>query len=273
MSTFAIGDLQGCDREFVALLERLAFSADDQLWLLGDLVNRGPDSLAVLRRVKSMGEQCKVVLGNHDLHFLAAYFGGHAVGRSDTFEELLAAPDVEELAHWLRRQKLLHIDTNLGWVMVHAGIPHVWSVAQAQARAAEVEGVLAGQNDDISYVEFFEKMYGNEPNCWSDDLAGMPRMRVITNYFTRLRLVDRQGAMDFAHKGALSEAPPGWRPWFEHLDEDVSRPRIVFGHWAALDGHTGRTDIVGLDTGCVWGRQLTAMDLKTGNKTAVNAYT
>ena len=188
-----------------------------------------------------------------------------------TADALLKAPDVDDLAHWLRRQKLLHLDAALGYVMVHAGIPHVWSIADAQARAAEVERVLSGEDDAIGYVKFFQQMYGNEPACWNDDLELMPRVRLITNYFTRMRLVDESGAMDFDHKGPLSDAPPGWRPWFEHVPRDPARPRIVFGHWAALDGVTGRDDIIALDTGCVWGRQLTAMNLETGKKTAIDA--
>ncbi len=272
MAVYAIGDLQGCDREFALLLERLQFSDVDQLWLVGDLINRGPDSLAALRRVKSLGERCRIVLGNHDLHFLAAYFGKRAPTRSDTFDELLAAPDVDELAHWLRGQKLLHLDESLGFVMTHAGIPHIWGFDQAVALAQEVEQVLAGDHPEVSYVAFFEQMYGNEPNLWSDDLQGMTRLRLITNYLTRLRLVNEKGAMDFAHKGALEEAPKGWRPWFEHWPPVAKAdPCIVFGHWAALDGHTGRDDIIGVDTGCVWGRQLTAYDLHSGERTAVEA--
>lgn len=150
MAVYAIGDLQGCDREFAALLERLNFSDSDQLWLVGDLINRGPDSLAALRRVKAFGEQCTVVLGNHDLHFLAAYFGGRAPTRSDTFDELLEAPDVEELAHWLRCQRLMHVDHTRGFVMSHAGVPHIWSIDQAVSLAREVERVLAGRDDQVS---------------------------------------------------------------------------------------------------------------------------
>ncbi len=271
MAVYAIGDLQGCDREFAALLERLDFSAEDELWLVGDLINRGPDSLTTLRRVRAFGERCILVLGNHDLHFLAAYFGRRAPNRGDTFDELLAAPDVDELAHWLRRQKLLHLDTERGWVMTHAGIPHIWSVDQAVQLAREVERVLAGRDETTSYVKFFEQMYGNEPNIWSPQLEGMTRYRVITNYLTRLRLADESGAMDFEHKGTLSEAPPGWRPWFEYWPQDPMRPRMVFGHWAALDGKTGRADIVGIDTGCVWGRKLTAVNLETGTRISVDA--
>ena len=268
MPTYAIGDIQGCDREFGALLDKLEFASEDHLWLLGDLVNRGPESLALLRRVKAMQQQCTIVLGNHDLHFLAIFYGGHRTSRSDTLDELLAAPDVEELAHWLRCQKLMHLDANKGYVMAHAGIPHIWSLADAQVLAREVERVLAGRDEETSYQTYFQLMYGNEPDCWSDGLTGMLRLRAITNYFTRLRLLDESGRMEFTHKGALSDAPVGWQPWYAFHPVDAQRPNILFGHWAALDGVTGRGDIIGLDTGCVWGRSLTAMDLETGKKTA-----
>ena len=271
MATYAIGDLQGCDREFTALLDKLDFSDQDQLWLVGDLINRGPESLQLLRRVMSMQEQCVIVLGNHDLHFLAIYFGGHKPGRSDTLDELLNAPDVDELAHWLRCQKLLHVDEALGHVMVHAGVPHIWDIPYAQTLAREVERVIAGRDETVTYETFFQQMYGNEPALWDDQLSGMARLRSITNYLTRMRLVDEAGALDFAHKGALAEAPAGWRPWFEYVRVDAGRPSILFGHWAALDGETGRDDIVGLDTGCVWGRELTAIDLNSHMKTVVSA--
>jgi bis(5'-nucleosyl)-tetraphosphatase (symmetrical) len=270
LATYAIGDLQGCDAEFEALLSKLNFTADDKLWLLGDLVNRGPASLALLRRVMAMQDQCTIVLGNHDLHFLAIYFGGHNPGRSDTLADLLAAPDVEQLAHWLRRQKLLHIDNKAGYAMAHAGIPHIWSMAQAQHLAQEVERVIAGRDNDLTYVEYFEQMYGNEPDCWDETLEGMRRYRMITNYLTRMRLMNDSGTLEFAHKGASSDAPTGWKPWFEHHPIDPQRLKILFGHWAALDGDTARDDILCLDTGCVWGRDLTAMNLANGTCTAVS---
>ena len=272
MATYAVGDLQGCDREFVALLEKLSFSATDKLWLLGDLVNRGPDSLAALRRVKALGDQCKVVLGNHDLHFLAAYYGGRAPNASDTFTDILAAPDVEELATWLRQQPLLHLDSDIGYVMTHAGIPHLWSVSQACALSREVQTVLRGEDETLDFRTFFLQMYGDEPHRWEPELKGMSRVRMITNYFTRLRLVEQDGAMDFKHKGALKDAPSHLMPWFELWSTDASRPIILFGHWAALNGYTGRADILALDTGCVWGRQLTALNLNTGERTSVDAF-
>ena len=266
MATYAFGDLQGCLREFDALLERVALGAKDELCLVGDLVNRGPDSLGTLRRVYGLRSQCRIVLGNHDLHFLAIYFGGHKPGRSDTFNELLRAPDVDELAHWLRRQPLIHRDKELGYVMVHAGIPHIWSIKQARKRAKEVHRVLRGKNPAIPYKKFFRVMYGNQPDTWDDKLTGVDRVRLITNYLTRLRLVRPDGRMDFQHKGTLADAPAGLVPWYEPRRRKPYPGRILFGHWAALDGVTSSEKVVALDTGCVWGRSLTAMCLQTGER-------
>ena len=270
MATYAIGDLQGCYGEFVELLDKVGFGPGDSLWLLGDLINRGPNSLETLRRVRELGDQCVVVLGNHDLHFLAIFYGGHSPSRSDTFDELLRAPDVHEHAEWLRRQHLVFTDESIGYTMVHAGIPHIWSVAEAHALADEVTSVLRGEDDALDHVTFFTQMYGNEPSAWDPTLQGMPRLRLITNYLTRMRLVNAQGALDFKHKGALSEAPVGWAPWFHEPGADP-RARIVFGHWAALDGYTGIDNIVALDTGCVWGRDLTALHLESGRRVTVTA--
>ena len=169
MATYAVGDIQGCDRELAALLEKIGFGEEDQLWLAGDLINRGPDSLSVLRRLHAMADQCRIVLGNHDLHFLAILFGGHSPNRSDSLDELLQADDVQELGHWLRQQPLLHVSTDQQHVLVHAGIPPMWSYLQALKYAAEVESVLQGKGA-ISYVEFFRHMYGNEPGVWREDL-------------------------------------------------------------------------------------------------------
>lgn len=271
MATYAIGDLQGCYREFVALLEALNFSEGDQLWLVGDLINRGPDSLATLRRVKALGTQAQVVLGNHDLHFLATYYAQRQPTRSDTFDELLAAPDVDELAEWMRAQKLLVLDETLGYAMTHAGIPHIWTVQEAQQYALEVEAVLAGRNEQVDYLSFFRAMYGNVPDIWSADLIGIPRYRMITNYLTRLRLIDRDGRMDFAHKGSPDEASDGWSPWYTLWGFDRQRVHLLFGHWAAIDGRTERDDIIGVDTGCVWGRRMTAYNLHNGERTSIPA--
>lgn len=272
MAVYAIGDLQGCLREFDELLDKLAFGAEDRLWLVGDLINRGPDTLGTLRRVYAMREQCEIVLGNHDLHFLAIYFGGHAPRRGDTFDDLLAADEVDELAHWMRCLPLLHRDVELGYLMTHAGLPHIWSAGRAEALAAEVAAVLRGENPQLTYPEFFAHMYGNEPDIWRDDLAGLARIKLITNYLTRMRLVRDSGELDFDHKGALSEAPQGWQPWYELVDEQTCGEKIIFGHWAALDGHVTNDRVIALDTGCVWGRTLTAVSLGDEQKTSVAAH-
>ena len=268
MATYAIGDLQGCLAEFEALLEVMNFGPDDRLWLVGDLINRGPESLQTLERVVEMSDQIVTVLGNHDLHFLAIFYGGHPPSGRDTFDELLASPNIGELAEWLRHQKLAHLDPELGYVMTHAGVPHIWGIKETLMRAAEVEAVLQGRGE-MTYAAYFQALYGNDPDIWSDDLSGMPRLRVITNYLTRMRLVDESGRLDFAHKGSPENIPPGWRPWFE-IPRSRKR-RIIFGHWAALDGDSGLSDTIALDTGCVWGRKMTGFCLETQKTYSVSA--
>lgn len=271
MATYAIGDLQGCRKEFQALLQKLGFSRDDRLWLLGDLINRGADSLGTLQDVMAIDNQCEVVLGNHDLHFLAIYLGGHNPSRNDTFDEMLDHADAGEMAAWLCQQSLMHTDDNLGYCMSHAGIPHIWSEQKAASLAAEMTAVLRDEHATISRRQFFEELYGNEPARWHDDLDGMPRLRLIANYFTRMRLIDRSGTLEFGHKGVLADAPAGWSPWYELKAESMLEGKLLFGHWAALDGHTGKPNICALDTGCVWGRHLTALCLETGVTTSVAA--
>ena len=276
MAVYAIGDVQGCWRELKALLKKLRFRDSDELWLAGDLINRGPDSLKVLRKLRAMDQQIHIVLGNHDLHFLAIVFGGHNAGAKDTFAELLGADDVEDLAHWLRTQKLFH--RNYGHVMTHAGVPGCWTVGQAQGLAREVESVI-GQSDkkaktaEISYRKFFADIYGNKPAAWSDDLVGMDRLRCVVNYLTRMRLLDSSGAMDFAQKGALQDAPAGLMPWFVGARIQAFDETLLFGHWASLDGETGTSKCIALDTGCVWGRQLTAYELVQQRKITQAALT
>ena len=268
MATYAIGDIQGCHTEFVRLLEEVSFdSARDRLWLLGDLVNRGPDSLKVMDLVMSLEDRTITVLGNHDLHFLAVHYGGHSPVASDTFHDLFAAPHVDEVADWLRRQRFFHADAALGYAMAHAGLPPGWSIEQAEARSRELMAVLQGNG----CVDYFRAMYGNRPDRLSEGLAGMDRWRILTNCFTRMRLVDRDGRLNFTHKGVRAEAPAGWFPWYELITDEPGELRLLFGHWAALEGETGRADIVALDTGCVWGRDLTALCLETGEITSVPA--
>ena len=260
MATYAIGDVQGCHAELAALLERIEFDKNcDRLWLVGDLINRGTENLAVLELVMSLGDAATTVLGNHDLHFLAIRCGGHSANRSDTFQDVLDAPNVEEITRWYRRQPLLVLDETLGYAMSHAGIPHIWDLRKARSLAAEVEAVIQGEQS----TEYFQGMYGNSPPGWNKKLAGMARWRAITNYLTRMRLLDDKGEMDFSHKGSLADAPANLQPWFDLRALNPLPVKLLFGHWAAIEGHTGHEDIIALDTGCVWGRHMTALCLDT----------
>jgi bis(5'-nucleosyl)-tetraphosphatase (symmetrical) len=270
MARIAIGDLQGCLDELRDLLQAVRFSADrDQLWFVGDLVNRGPDSLGVLRFVRALGDNARVVLGNHDLHLLAVVYGRSGPKRKDTLSEVLAAPDLDDLCDWLRRQPLAWFDAGSGSMLVHAGMPHLWSVAEALERAAEVEQVLRGPR----HREYFEAMYGDVPACWSPALAGMDRLRAITNYFTRMRWIHPDGALEFRHKGELADRPAGHQPWFALRHPAARDVRVLFGHWAALDGMTtgAVAPVLALDTGCVWGRRLSALRLEDGATFSVPA--
>jgi bis(5'-nucleosyl)-tetraphosphatase (symmetrical) len=268
MATYAIGDIQGCYEEFARMLDEIDFRTDrDHLWLLGDLINRGPDNVSVVRRVMAMGDSAVTVLGNHDLHFLAVHRGGHTPNRGDTFIDLLESRLADEASDWYRHQRFFYRDKSLGYVMAHAGIPHLWKIKRAASLASEVEKVIQGARCE----HYFQEMYGNEPNVWRDDLEGMSRWRVITNYFTRMRLVDAAGALNFSHKGALDDAPAGLSPWFAFERPQAVRQNILFGHWAALEGHTGDDRFIGLDTGCVWGRSLTAMRLEDGKRFQVES--
>jgi bis(5'-nucleosyl)-tetraphosphatase (symmetrical) len=258
LATYAVGDLQGCLDELKALLAKVNFGAEDQLWLAGDLVNRGPQSLATLRFVKDLGHQARAVLGNHDLHLLAVAFGVKKAGRKDTFDAILQAPDRDELLHWLRHLPLLHQDTARGYLMVHAGIPPIWSREQATGYAREVEAVLQSP----LACEFFSHMYGNEPSRWKDTLEGWPRLRLITNYFTRMRFCNAKGKLELDTKTGLQNTPAGYAPWFSFGDRLSAEQRILFGHWAALEGRADAPNVYPLDTGCVWGGRLTALRLE-----------
>ncbi|MGV3626908.1 MAG: symmetrical bis(5'-nucleosyl)-tetraphosphatase [Betaproteobacteria bacterium] len=256
MATYAIGDIQGCYDEMRRLLDSIGFDpVQDRLWLVGDLVNRGPQSPEVLRYLRGLGERAISVLGNHDLHLLVVAAGVRKPHRGDTLDALLAAPDRDELLDWLRRQRLMHADA--GYAMVHAGLLPQWSIAQALALAREVEAALQGPD----YGEFLNCMYGNSPAQWRDDLAGYDRLRVVVNAMTRLRLCTSAGVMDFTHKTGLADAPAGYLPWFDVPGRASSDTPVLFGHWAAL-GLTLRSDVLGLDSGCVWGRRLTAVRLE-----------
>jgi len=256
MATIAIGDVQGCYEQLMRLLEQAAFDERrDVLWFVGDLVNRGPRSLETLRFVKGLGERAVTILGNHDLALLVVAERVKKPHTGDTFDAILAAPDRDELVAWLRRQKLLH--TEGGWTMVHAGLMPQWSLAQAQALAREAEQALAGPR----YREFLDHLYGNEPYAWHDDLAGYDRLRVIINAMTRMRIVGAEGALEFKHKTGLADLPRGYVPWYDVPGRASRDARIIFGHWAAL-GLLQRDDVTCLDTGCVWGRELSALRLE-----------
>ncbi len=258
MTHYAIGDIQGCYDELIQLLDTLNFGPDDQLWVAGDLVNRGPKSLETLRFLKELGDQARIVLGNHDLHLLAIHYGTTTQRRSDTFDEILNAPDRYELMDWLRHQPLLIHDKTLGYTMVHAGIPPNWSLKKARNCSKEVEQVL----QSTLAIEYFRNMYGNKPDRWKKSIEGWERLRMITNYFTRMRFCSDKGKLDFLAKGSLSSQPEGFLPWFEHPGKTVDTHRIIFGHWAALEGKADHHNVFALDTGCVWGNTLTAMRLE-----------
>ncbi len=255
MSTFAIGDLQGCFAPLRRLLEKIKFDrSNDALWFVGDLVNRGPDSLRTLRFVKSLGERAVVVLGNHDLHLLTVAAGFQKAHRSDTLNEILNAPDRDELLAWMRHQPLLHRAD--GFTMIHAGLLPSWTITEAQALAYEVETALRSAN----YLDFLAHMYGNSPDRWRDDLRGWDRLRLITNAFTRLRVCTPEGAMEFSHKGELSDIPPGFIPWYQVPGRKSADETIICGHWSAL-GLRLESNLLALDTGCLWGRCLSAVRL------------
>jgi bis(5'-nucleosyl)-tetraphosphatase (symmetrical) len=254
---WVIGDVQGCAGALRALLARpeLADPAIE-LWFAGDLVNRGPDSLGALRLIMGLGARARAILGNHDLHLLATAAGVRKPGRLDTLDDILRAPDAAELLDWLRGRPLMIRDH--GHVMVHAGILPAWTLDQAQALAGEIETALRGPE----WRQAMDDLYGEEPLLWDDNLRGPARMRVIVNALTRMRVCHAEdGRMEFHYKGELADAPAGLVPWFElPARRDPAEP-VVFGHWSAL-GLNIRPDTICLDTGCVWGRQLTALRLR-----------
>lgn len=267
MADYAIGDVQGCYDVLQRLLELIAFDEKvDCLWFVGDLVNRGPNSLAMLRFVSTLPIKPKITLGNHDLHLLASLFGNKPwKGHDDTLQEVLNAPDGVALGHWLRKQAILCYSPELKVVMCHAGIAPMWDLAQAMHHAKELEQALAG--DD--YAEFLSHMYGNKPSVWSEHLQGMDRLRIITNYFTRMRFCDAQGQLDLSHNGTLAEVPATLYPWYEVPHRKAIDVDIVFGHWAALMGNCPNPNIHAIDTGCLWGGQLTALRLQDKQRFAV----
>ncbi|HEY4039847.1 MAG TPA: symmetrical bis(5'-nucleosyl)-tetraphosphatase [Burkholderiaceae bacterium] len=250
MSLLVIGDLQGCDDQLQQLLA-IAPPAD-RLLFLGDLVNRGPQSLAAVRRVRELGERAVTILGNHDLHLLAVACGIRPHHRDDTLQEILDAPDADELLDWVRRRPLAHCEQ--GALFVHAGLLPTWTAARALELAREVEQELSGAN----YRGFLATIYGNQPARWDESLSGADRLRCILNALTRLRYVSADGTMEFRLKQAPASAPSGWMPWFDHPQRASRDVPIVFGHWSTL-GLMLREDAICLDTGCLWGGALTAI--------------
>ncbi|HEY7776530.1 MAG TPA: symmetrical bis(5'-nucleosyl)-tetraphosphatase, partial [Kineobactrum sp.] len=248
------------------LLKKVAFKPDcDQLWSVGDIVNRGPKCLKTLRFLYDMRDNLVMVLGNHDLHLLAVAAGVRTLSPADTLGKIIAAPDRETLLNWLTRRPLLHRDH--GHTLVHAGIPPQWSVEEAMGYAREVEQVL--QSPEC--VNFLQAMYGNEPAVWSDDLTGLTRLRVITNYFTRMRFCTRKGVLDLESKGptpnsVLEGDSKKVSAWFSHPERKTAGERIIFGHWASIEGHTDSPNAIGLDTGCVWGGAMTLYNLDSGER-------
>jgi len=259
MATYAIGDLQGCYDPLVRLLDYLNFSSEnDRLWCVGDLVNRGPQSLEVLRYVKGLGTAAVTVLGNHDLHLVMQAAGFGKANKEDTLEPILTAPDRDELLAWLRALPLFHVENH--WAMVHAGLLPAWDVTKAQALSDEVSAALTAPN----YVDFLANMWGSEPDAWRDDLAGWDRLRVVVNAMTRMRFVTSDERMEFrapGAKGPPERGPAGCVPWFDAPNRKSADHAIVCGHWSAL-GFRQTDKLLALDSGCLWGGSLTAVRLE-----------
>lgn len=266
MREFAIGDIQGCYDELMQLLECIDFNEHDtRLWFTGDLVNRGPKSLEVLRFIKSLPQKPVITLGNHDLHLIKQIFTTYPSHKGDTLNDILTAADKEELGHWLRAQHILYHDKNLKVLMTHAGISPLWDLDKAQNLARELENALSG--DD--FIDFLHNMYGNSPDIWQDDLKGNARLRVICNYFTRMRLCDAKGALVLNYKGTLEHAPKDLYPWYQTPNRHEITDDIVFGHWSALEGRCAHPKIHAIDTGCLWGGALTAISLTSKQRFSV----
>lgn len=262
MALYMIGDVQGCDSALQRLLSKISFSPSrDTLYFLGDLVNRGPDSAGVLRRLMGFGASAQCLLGNHDLHLLAASVGARRPSRKDTLNVVLQAPDREAMLAWLRQQRMAFLleHQNHSYLMVHAGVLPSWTAKQTMALAAEFEAVLHGPELNA----FLHQMYGNTPAQWHDGLQGMDRLRMIVNALTRLRFCTEAGVMEFDTSDGAHAAPPGYLPWYEVPGRKTADVTVAFGHWSTL-GWLGRDDVLALDSGCVWGGCLSALKLGTG---------
>jgi len=262
MALYLIGDVQGCDRALQNLLDVISFSPSrDTLFLLGDLVNRGPDSAGVLRRLMRYGQAAQCLLGNHDLHLLATAHGARKPSRKDTLAQVLNAPDRPAMLDWLRQQRMAILlpHQNVKYLLVHAGVLPGWSATKTVALAREVEVVL--RSPDLP--EFLHQMYGNAPAGWHDHLTGVDRLRVIVNALTRLRFCTPAGEMEFSVSDGADAAPPGYLPWFDVPGRQSADVCVAFGHWSTL-GWLDRPDVLALDTGCVWGGSLSALKLSQG---------
>lgn len=259
---YAIGDVQGCADALQRLLARIPDDAD--VWFCGDLINRGHDNLSVLRQVHALGSRARVTLGNHDIHLLGVAAGVRTPGRSDNLEDILLAPDAEFWLNWLRQWPLAHYEH--GILMVHAGVLPQWTLEQTLQNAAEAHAMLAG--DD--YVEHLKTLFGSTPNRWKNALRGAERLRVIINAFTRMRVCAPDGTMDFQYKGTLDQVPDGLLPWFRLPKRKTADQAVIFGHWSALGLHHENNSLC-LDTGCVWGQELTAYHYPSGEVISVPA--
>ena len=265
MVDYVVGDIQGCYDELQLLLEKVDFNArSDRLLAVGDLVNRGEQSPQVLRFCRSLGDSFATVLGNHDLHLIAIARGHAKTSRKDTLSELLKAADCQELTDWLRQQPLaMRVGEHL---LVHAGVPPFWGRSKTLRLASEVSSTLSSNQCD----SYLAAMYGNYPVIWSEKLRGVKRLRVITNYLTRMRFITKQGALQLSAKGAPATPPPGTIPWYTAPRRKMAEKSIVFGHWAALEGRYCGPKLHPLDTGCAWGKQLTLLNLETLERSSVD---
>lgn len=269
MTNYVIGDVQGCMSALNKLLEAIRFNADkDQLWFAGDLVNRGPESLDVLRFIRSLGDNARCVLGNHDLHLLAVYSGHREPGRKDTLQAILEAPDRRELVDWLRQQPLMFTAYKRSHVICHAGLFPMWTLEDAEREARFVESHLKSD----SFQNVFSTMYGNSPVRWKPGRNDHKRLRFAINCFTRMRYCQKDGSLEFEHNGKPGSQPEDLMPWFEVPGRKNTEQTILFGHWSTL-ANTGNPKIIALDTGCVWGGYLTAFEPKSGNYTQVRCST
>lgn len=261
MPTYCIGDIQGCFDELEKLLRDIDYNHNnDHLWFVGDLVNRGPKSLEVLRLIKEL-PNTKIVLGNHDLHLLN-FYNKIVDFETGTLEQILTAPDGEQLVSWLRMQPLMYYDQKHNCALVHAGIYPGWDLQNALTYAKEAEKALCGEN----HIDFLKHMYGNIPNKWDPNLIGWDRLRFIINAFTRMRFCNTEGELEFKSVSKTKNAPQGYLPWFKIPWRKTKNIKIIFGHWAALEGKTDEPNVFALDTGCVWGNTLTALRIEDGAK-------